>query len=354
MRIARPTVQEERWLALASRHPSLRDLVEQAGHCGNWKTTTHLARVLGFLLGLLATGLLGGALSLFPSPWLIGGLLLMLAAEWLVAKRRVFRSGIEEALYLCGAVAVVVQLLLWSSHVEAATGVALASTVVLLAGWRLLSAPFTTLAIAGYSLALAMAVERQVGGDVHALVASLFCIVLGIAAWVASARTWRRPSHDAMCDGLVIVMPWCACGWFGAYAWDARPLLDWAWLALALALLAANLLLGVKRRMHAPLIATLGCAVFASLAVHRLLHWPVHWRLIMDGAVLLVVAVALERKLRHREAGFTSSAIGKSTGTELLQMASAAQLAPAPVAAPPDGFHGEGGDFAGGGASGRF
>jgi hypothetical protein len=355
MRIARPTVQEERWLALAGRYPALRDEAGRAGRGGSWRTTTQLARVLGFLLGLLATGLLGGVMSLFPSPWLVGGLLLVFAAEWLVAKRRVFHSGIEEALYVCGAVAVVVQPLLWMRHVDAAAGVALACTGVLLAGWRLLSAPFTTLAIAGYSVAVALAFGTRPGNDWHPLAACAFCIVASIAAWVGSARTWQRPAHDAMCDGLVIAMPWCACAWFGAYAWNARALLDWGWLALALVLVAVNLLLGVKRRTHAPFIGALGCMVFAGLALHRLLHWPAHWRLVLDGALLLAIAVALERWLRHREAGITSSAPGESTGTtELLQMAAAAQLAPAPGAAPPEAFHGEGGGFAGGGASGRF
>jgi hypothetical protein len=353
MRIARPTVQEERWMSLAGRHPALREAIEQAGYAGAWKTTTQLARVLGFLLGLLATGLLGGALSLFPSPWLIGGLLLMLAAEWLVAKRRVFRSGVEEALYLCGAVAVLVQPLLWGRHVEAATGVALASSAMLLAGWRLLSAPFTTLAIAGYSLAIALAVEHRFGGDGYALVASLFCIVAAAAAWLPSARSWRRPAHDAMCDGLVILMPWCACAWFGALAWNARPLLNWIWLAMALVLFAVDLLMGTRRRTHAPLIAALGCAAFAALALHRLLHWPTHWQLIADGAVVLAIAIIMERRLRHHEVGITSKALENVPAVDLVQLAGAAHLAPSP-AAPPEGFHGQGGGFAGGGASGRF
>ncbi|WP_291981416.1 hypothetical protein [Candidatus Accumulibacter sp. ACC005] len=39
----------------------------------------------------------------------------MVVAEWMVAQRRVFRSGVEEALYLCGTVAIVVELLVWST-----------------------------------------------------------------------------------------------------------------------------------------------------------------------------------------------------------------------------------------------
>ena len=49
----------------------------------------------------------------------------------------VYRSGVEEALYLCGAVAVVVQLLVWSDGNNEALGVALLATGVLLLDGRL-------------------------------------------------------------------------------------------------------------------------------------------------------------------------------------------------------------------------
>ena len=100
MIIARPTVAEERWLVLALRYPALRRAVEDTGLGGPWKTTTWLARCLGFLLGLLATSMFAGMLVAFPSPWLLGGLVMMGVAEWLVAQRRVIHSGVEEAVYL--------------------------------------------------------------------------------------------------------------------------------------------------------------------------------------------------------------------------------------------------------------
>lgn len=353
MKVARPTAQQERWLVLAARYPQLRPLVEHAGHGAAWKTTTLLARALGFLLGLLAAGLLAGAMSLVPAPWFIGGMLLVLAAEWLVAKRRVFRAGIEEALYLCGAVALAVQLLLWSSGTNAGAGVALVATAVLLCGWRLLNPLFTTLAAAGYSLAVALAGQRLFDGNPHTLAAGTFCAALAIAAWLAGARTWQRPAHDRMLDGLVIVMPWCACAWFAAWASQGPRLREWLALAVAVAFLAAGIAAGVRRRVHAPFIAALGCAAFAAFATHRLLSWPLYWQLIADGAVLLAASVILERRLRHRDAGITSRALEPEQAAALLQMAGAAQLAPAPGAAPA-GFHGEGGGFAGGGASGRF
>jgi uncharacterized membrane protein YgcG len=78
-----------------------------------------------------------------------------------------------------------------------------------------------------------------------------------------------------------------------------------------------------------------------------------HWRLIADGAVVLVVAFVLERHLRHRNAGITSQALGdEPAGLELMQLAGAAHLGQVPAA--PEGFQGQGGSFGGGGASGRF
>jgi len=352
MIIARPTVAEERWLVLADRYTALRKAVEASGNGGTWKTSTWLGRCLGFLLGLFGTSLLGGAMSLFPSPLLVGGLLLVVAAEWLVAKRRVVRSGIEEAVYLCGAVAVAVQLLLWSDGNNAALGVAFIATAVLLAGWRLMNPLFTTLAAAGYSLAIALAGESLLGSRMNTRAAAVACALLAIIALIASGRRWRRPSHDRMLDGLVMVMPWLAYGWLVTYGWN-RSELTWMALALALGFFVVSVVVGAKRRQHAPLIGALGNLVCAGYALHALLRAPLHWELIVLGSVLLVVAVLLDRSLRSRREGVTSRKLDEPAGLDLLQLAGAAHVTPAP-AATPAGVQGQGGGFGGGGASGRF
>jgi hypothetical protein len=127
-----------------------------SGSGGPWKTTTWLARCLGFVLGVVGTGMFAGMLVSFPSPWLLGGLVMVIVAEWLVAQRRVIHSGVEEIVYLCGAISIVVQILLWNrsgGHEE--VGVALIAAAALLVGWRLMN-PITTLAAALLSLAVAM------------------------------------------------------------------------------------------------------------------------------------------------------------------------------------------------------
>lgn len=354
MIIARPTVTEERWLTLAGRYPALRAAAEQAGHGGGWKTTTWLGRCLGFLLGLLGTGMLAGVLFAFPSPLLIGGLLLMVAAEWLVAQRRVFRSGIEEAVYLCGAIAVVAQLLLWSDGGNDALGCACIATAVLLVGWRLLNPLFTTIAFAGYSLAIGLMGGSLFGGGTNTVEAGIACALFAVVALLAGGRTWRRPAHDRMLDGLVIVMPWLAHGWLTAYGWRSNAAIAWSALVLALGFLAVNLFAGVKRRQHAPLIGALGNLVCVAYALHRMVAWPLHWQLVVAGVLLLAAAVLLDRRLRGRSAGITSQAIDEPAGLELAQLAGAAHITPAPGGAPEAGVQGQGGGFGGGGASGRF
>lgn len=353
MIIARPSVEQERWLALADRYPALRVAVDQSGGAGSWKTTTKWGRVLGFLLGLLGTGLLGGVLSPLPSPMLVGGLVLVVVAEWLVAKRRVFRSGIEEAVYLCGTVAVVVQFIIWSDGDNAALGVAMVAVAVLLAGWRLLNPLFTTLAVAALSLAIALVGAGLFDSRLNMREACVFCVVVALVAVLAGRRIWQRPAHDAMLDGLVIVMPWLGFGWLVAYGWRGDRMLAWGALVLALFFLVLLLAVGLRRRRHAPLAGALGNLACAGFAVHELLRWPHYLELIAAGAGLLVVAVIVERRLRNRCEGLTSDVVEEADDESLLPLAGAAHLAPAGVA-PQPAVQGGGGEFGGGGASGRF
>jgi hypothetical protein len=354
MIIARPTASEERWLVLADRYPALHAAIDATRRGNGWKTTTWLGRCLGFVLGIVGSLMLAGVLSQFPAPWLTGGLLLIGVAEWLVAQRRVFRSGVEEAPYLCGVVAVVVQLLVWSDGNNDALGVALIATAVLFAGWRLLNPLFTTLAAAGYSLAVALTGGSLFGGSLQTQAAGLACAVLAIGGLLAGAREWRRPSHDRMLDGMVIAMPWIGYGWLVQYNVNNGVSAHYLALPFALAFLVVNLLMGAKRRQHAPLIGAVGNLVCAAYSLHRLLAWPMHWRLIAGGAALLAVAIVLERVLRHRDAGVTSRALNEPVGLDVVQIAGAASLAPATGSPPPAAVHGQGGEFGGGGASGRY
>lgn len=353
MKVARPTVAEERWLLLASRYPALRAEIDSLGHGGSWKTTTPLGRLLGVILTLLAMALLGGALSPFRSPWFIAGLLLMFVAEGLIARRRVYRSGIEEVLYVGGAVAVVVQILDWSNGNNDAAGLALVVTAVLFVGWRLLNPVLTTLAAAGYSLAISLVNAHLFDGSLRTLEPAIYCGLLATLALIGGGRRWQRPSHDFMLDGLVIVMPFLGGAWLLAYAWRGDAMI-WTSLAVTSAFFAILLAAGLMRRQHAPLIGALGSLLCAGYALHELLSWPGYWQLITAGGVLLLLAAGSDRRLKGRDQGVTSRATDDAQELELLQLAGAASLGPAQGPAPAQGVQGQGGDFGGGGASGRF
>lgn len=357
MIIARPTVEEERWLQLAERYPELNASVAAAGQGGRWKSTTWLARLLGFVLGLIAAGMLAGLLTPLGSPWIVGGLILVAVAEWLVAHRRVYRSGFEEALYLCGSVAIVVQVLVWSDGNNEALGVALICAGVAAAGWRLLNPPIITLAAAGFSLSIALIDTRLLDSRMNFVAAAVCSTVVACAALIATGRNWRRPSHDQMLESLVVVMPWCAHGWLLASPGTGGSR-DAAALTLAAGFLVVNGTLGIRRRAHAPLIGALGNLACAGSAAFLLLDWPAHWEMIAAGALLLLAATGVERALRGRTEGLTMRPSAEPAGLDLAQMAGAAHLAahhaPSPAPAPEPAMQGQGGEFGGGGASGRF
>ena len=158
-----------------------------------------------------------------------------------------------------------------------------------------------------------------------------------------------------MLDGLVIAMPWLAHAWLQAYSsrQDATGI-DGTALLVAMVFLVVNLAVGIRRRAHAPLIGALGNLACMAQASYAWLPGPMHWKLIAAGSLLLAAAALLERQLRDRSAGITSRPLDEPAGLDLLQMAGAAQITPAPGTAPPPGVQGQGGSFGGGGASGRF
>ncbi|MET0291086.1 MAG: hypothetical protein ABW136_01905 [Steroidobacteraceae bacterium] len=353
MNLLRPTAQEERWLAVGDRHPALHDAAE--ARAGGWKTASLLSRVLMFALGLLAASLIAGSLLWVPARFITAGLVMIVAGEWLIRQRRLFAGGIEEALIVCGVLAIVAEsmdALGGSSTSLWAFGL---SVAVLAAGLRLGNALFTTLAALGLSIAATSMDDHEVAG-------MLFCVSVAIGALVLGARAWERPSHDRMLDGLVIAMPAAAQGWAIA-AWSTP--LRLATLSsnpsalvaplLALCFAIALIVIGVRRRSHAPLIGALIQLAFLAWALRELTGLPLQARMIGWGLVLLAIGLALDRGLRKPRGGITSArAEARSRIDDLAQIYGAAHVAPTDVAPASSGVEGQGGNFGGGGASGRF
>ncbi len=202
--------------------------------------------------------------------------------------------------------------------------------------------------------------------------------LLAVHAWRAGRRGDMAPAHRDRWRELYVVAVLALYAavhvWgFARHRFDSlRSLLAWAlglpsavrtvaWVAMVV--LPAGLVgLGLRQRdrLSLALGALLGIVTGAS-AMTELDRGPGWLRLLVGGAALAAVALALRRLLARRPArtaaGFTDLPLfdaGRSTG--LLEMAAAvAVFAPAPQAPPKaEGFRGEGGDFGGGGASGKF
>lgn len=366
MSAARPTPAEERWHALAERYPSLAARVLQAGGAGPWKYATLLSRCLFFVLGLFAAGLGYGVIDLvgIPATGLVTGLVLIGIAEGLIRRRRIFASGIEEALWSSGAAMIAIDLLETWRPVGDAAGLLLVASALALAGWRLLNPLLSTVAAVLASGSLALALARGMFENVEG--AGQVCYAAAFLALAAGARRFERPSHDRMLDWLVVAMPVVGYAWLtlnrnlpitvqGLREGSLLLLLP---LLLVVAFGLAALATGLRRRTHAPLFAVLASVPVLAWELRAMTGLAPHWRLILWGGLGLGVSVGLVRALRAARHGITSREVGEpDAALELAQLGSAALTTPATGSGSPGPsptVEGQGGSFAGGGASGRY
>ncbi len=362
---------EERWLAVAAELGTAAPRPGLTGRAGGWRSTGPLARVALFLLGLVAAALVLG-LSGFHSEitLLIAGLVAVLAAEWLIVGKRLFASGIEEGLCVAGYLLIAG----WITTVistPAGFSVGLVATLVLiaaagLAGLRLLNPLVTTCAVIAWvhwvgSTEAAGALERAIGGGMTSFIVG--CSLAALALMLG-ARTYRRPSHDRMLDWLVVTLPvaayalsasWSMHGTFASAGSSPGRLVT---VALLVALGVAMLIIGLRRRRHAPLIGFMGCIACLAVELRGVTALATEAWLIVCGLVALCAGVALDRYLRKPRNGLTSAALSSREGPlDLLQTVGAAVLAQRTTSEPPQAeaaVSGGGGKFGGGGASGSY
>jgi hypothetical protein len=363
----RPTIDEERWLAVASRLRRRADEGELAARTGGWRVTGPLARVALFVLGLVAAALAWGLLGVQGGLGVISsGLVVLVAGEWLIRSRRLHASGVEEGLIVAAVGLLLVRLLTWVSDDLALPALILA---LLLAGLRLLNSLLTTLAafvLVGWLARqpLGLGIDATLGYGTFAVLAA---VAFGGAALAAGGREFRRPAHDRMLDWVVATLPAGAYLHAGGWAAALQPelLLETAAAAaprvlvpVALAAFAvAALVVGLRRRTHAPLLAFLGCTAAVLLETYRYVGLPAEAWLVLCGVALLAAGVALDRWLRAPRAGVTSARLTDREGPlDLLQLAGASVLAQrdAPSPAAGDGVTPGGGRYGGGGASGSW
>jgi hypothetical protein len=366
MKIARPDVQQERLLVLARRYPVLRAPLATMPATQRWHRTSWLTRcllgALGLAMAVLANSLLH-RLQL-PVPGLVAGAAAVATAEWLIARRRLHASGIEEMLWAAGSVLVVIGVLDVIGVVRNHTGLAIVAATLCIAGLRLLNPLLTTAALVPATLALALGPGAGVS-EAGSFNASLASFALAFFALAAGAFRFERPSFDRMLDWAVVALPVLGFAWSqwnraGGFTWSALRAGDLPSIVPAALLLTfgvAALVTGLLRRSHAPLFAALACLGLFAVEVRAATGLATHWQLIAWGGVVFLLALAAELHLRTPRNGITSRKVEHDAQpTGLLQMAGAAMASPSTPAlrdsAP--GPAGQGGDFGGGGASGRF
>ncbi|MBV9175326.1 MAG: hypothetical protein JOZ81_35165, partial [Chloroflexi bacterium] len=203
----RPTPSEERWLTLARRLRRSPRLSPFSDHTGDWRTASLPSRCTFFVLGLIAAGMIGViTVRLGPrAAFVSAGLASIAVAEWLIVARRHFWSGIEEGLEVAGLTMLALQCIDWVGWPSESVVARFFCVAWALAGLRLLSPLFTTLSV--FALVLAL--------DAAPIGASLACYGLGLAALVAGAYRFQRPTNDSMLDWLVVAMP------VAGYLWSA-------------------------------------------------------------------------------------------------------------------------------------
>jgi len=136
----------------------------------------------------------------------------------------------------------------------------------------------------------------------------------------------------------------------------------WLSISLTATLPCVILFIGIAGRRRLFLILGFGFALFSLITLRMYVHIAPPWVVLTGAGILLLVIAGLLRRyldsgVNGERAGFTAAPLTepqeKHRGVEIL--ASVAAMTPsAPAAAENSQFHGNGGQFGGGGASGNF
>ena len=340
-------------MAAASRqHIAIED-TWLAERTAGWSSASLIARCAFFVLGVAAAGCTAAIFYFMhlQRPELPAGVCMLIAAEWLIVRRRLFHAGIEEALWMAGSLAVALRFLPMTGGEELRIAV-LVALALGFSAWRLRNPLMVALAAVVASFAIDFAVgHRQLAEPDVALRASVFCYAIGVAALFLGGLKLQRPSHDQMLNWLMVIMPLCGFLWL---ATQQSHVIRTATALASLVLGVTALIIGLRRRAHAPLVSCIACFACVGYQLRDVTALPLEAKLVLWGSAALLLALGLGRYLRVPRRGITSSQIGEGgNALDLLQWAGAASLSP--KAAPDNpSFKGGGGTYGGGGADGRY
>jgi hypothetical protein len=311
-------------------------------NASGWRRHGLVLSIVFFGLTVLALVAFFGLASLAGlSDGIVTAVVAIAVAEWLIHGRRFFGTGIESALWL-GALMALISELPSSGKPEAVLVFAAAFAI---AGVRVRSAIFGCAAVVSVLIYIAV--------KTHAAWPPLiFGLAMTVLAAAALQREWQRPSTERLFGAVMIVMPVAS-----EIAWAVN---DKGTAVLPFAAVAALLvILGVRARDRVTLAIGALTAGIAAFEARELLNFPLEWKLMAGGALLIGIAVAITRALRGRSSGFVidpSSVTPYDEAMQILATLPVAHAAPPPAtpAAGPDIQAGEGSSFGGGGASGGY
>lgn len=353
-------------MQIAARTKLKRDTPWFAERIGEWIAATSLTRCAFFILGVFGAGLIATVFNLLHVPHflLVSGLLLVGVAEWLVIKRRFFGAGIEEALELAGLLMIAFDVLDVQRGPSSVRVSLLITLMLLIAGLRLLNPLFITLSVMAFSSTIDFTWESHHGGAIpHAPVASAFCLAVAGAALYINKVKFRRPSYDQTFNWLVLTMPLAGYLWFetqnaselSVESFRAEIFARFLPVMVLMTFGLTALIVGIRRRTHAPIIAFMICVGCVAYELRHLTALSLQAKLIGWGTVALLLTIGLDRYLRAPRRGITSNRFAENDGSlDLLHLAGASTLGPQSVQQPGAQFKGGGGTFGGGGASGSY
>lgn len=375
-----PSVGQERWTALAVRLGIRQDLPWLRARTGPWKRVGVVLRSTLFVLGISLAALIleVGSMLHLPLHLLLTGLGLLAAAEWMIRRREMFCVGLDESLWLAGVLMIVAQVLESSGDFWNWNAALFSALTLGLAAARFRNPGVGLFAVIALSATVSLAARQTLGEQGATFGAAGVCMsVACLGLWMGQSLI-RRPSLDQMLDWQVVCLPACAWIWLKAGAHSGptlEELRQGRWLSCLPAVLlfafgVSAVLLGLRRRVHAPLVAGMVCCGLLAIELNRLSPLSLEARLIVYGTVLLLSTIALERYLRTLRRGITSArlhvrvapddgipglAADDADAQDLLQHAGVAGLVAGTAASPPPAdVTGAGGTFGGGGADGRF
>lgn len=302
------------------RAEAVRRLVPGAQAETPWRHYGMLLRIVFTIFAAIAVSAAFGffSLLLLPKGWLTAALAIG-ASEWLIRRHRFFGTGVESSLWLCGTFAFIFGLPS-QGKVEAILVFALAAA---LSGWRMRNAFFGV-----FAAVLVLAYIAAKWDHTPTLVMSIASL-FAIASALALRRVWQRPSTARLFAGLVLTMPvtgYLASVMLRSFTSTFRMSLPIVAILgiTAVVLLAA----GIAWRDRVIMVAAAFSAALTAIELRELFDYPAEARLIAAGVVVIAIAAAIDRALRHATGGIVVTPIASSAYDEAIQIGGIIAVAP--------------------------